>query len=863
VSEDETTRLTTELLDELRSIDGFPIAEDKDISALSDPPYYTACPNPFIVQFIKNQGKLYDAETDSYHRKPFASDVSEGKSDPIYMAHTYHTKVPHKALMRYILHYTDPGDIVLDSFCGTGMTGVAAQMCGQPDPSFKKIVEQEMPYTQWGSRKAILCDISPVATFIAYNLNTSVDVTEFEHEVLRILIEVEKECGWMYETTHVINDKVQYSTDINGIKKPVNGNINYVIWTDVFVCPGCSGEFNFWDVAVTKDRKLLGEFYCPHCNAILTKKKIERTWVTTMDYALGKTVKGIKRVPVLINYTVKEGRRHKRYEKRPDAIDLNIIKKSIEVKIPYPYPIKKFREGVKTNEPISKGMTHVHHVFSKRNLYILSNIVHLSKNSKYKRQILFLLTSFLVKTGSLLHNVGLKKGKINLAGALPNALYIPSNLAERNLFIVSRNKMKDILKIYYYDKEKFNYRITTQSASKLLIPNNAIDYIFTDPPFGANLMYSELNFIWESWLNVHTNNKEEAIVNRSQYKGLKEYQHLMEQCFRENMRILKPGRWMTVEFHNSQNSVWIAIQQALTRAGFVIADIRILDKKQGTFNQMTTTSAVKQDLIISAYKPYEDLEKDFRLKAGTEEGVWAFIRYHLKHLPVYVENDGNVEIIAERQSFLLFDRMVAFHVQRGITVPISASEFYAGLKQRFPIRDDMHFTVDQVHEYDRKRMNAKRVEQVSLFVHDERSAIQWLRRELSRESQTYQNIQPKFLKELYKEKHEDLPELSKILEQNFLQNDDGKWYIPDSSKEVDLEKLRNKTLLREFQEYKEAKGRLRLFRSEAVRTGFSECWRVGDYETIVEVAEKLPTNVLQEEPTLLMYYDNAIILTQE
>jgi len=207
--------------------------------------------------------------------------------------------------------------------------------------------------------------------------------------------------------------------------------------------------------------------------------------------------------------------------------------------------------------------------------------------------------------------------------------------------------------------------------------------------------------------------------------------------------------------------------------------------------------------------------------------------------------------------------MVAFHVQRGISIPLSASEFYAGLKQRFPQRDDMYFTVDQVHEYDRQRMKAKRVEQLSLFVHDERSAIQWLRRELSQEPQTYQDIQPQFLRELYQEKHEDLPELSEILEQNFLQDDEGKWYIPDSSREADLEKLREKTLLREFQEYKDAKGRLRMFRSEAVRTGFSKCWQEGDYGTIVEVSEKLPIRVLQEEPTLLMYYDNAVMRTQD
>src|ERR1035438_8594279 len=112
-----------------RAIPGFPMGTDDDILALSDPSYYTACPNPFIEDFFLTNGTPYTLKTDKYHREPFAADVSEGKNDPIYNAHSYHTKVPHKAIMRYILHYTEPGDVVFDGFCGTGMTGVAAQMC--------------------------------------------------------------------------------------------------------------------------------------------------------------------------------------------------------------------------------------------------------------------------------------------------------------------------------------------------------------------------------------------------------------------------------------------------------------------------------------------------------------------------------------------------------------------------------------------------------------------------------------------------------------------------------------------------------------------------------------------------------------
>ena len=125
---------------EFRKIEGFPIGSDEDILALSDPPYYTACPNPFIADFIKHYGKPYDPSK-PYSREPFAVDVSEGKTDPIYKAHSYHTKVPHLAIVPSILHYTEPGDVVLDGFCGSGMTGVAAQWCGSAPDDYRRKVE--------------------------------------------------------------------------------------------------------------------------------------------------------------------------------------------------------------------------------------------------------------------------------------------------------------------------------------------------------------------------------------------------------------------------------------------------------------------------------------------------------------------------------------------------------------------------------------------------------------------------------------------------------------------------------------------------------------------------------------------------
>ncbi len=846
--------LTKEILDSLRDVEGFPIGKDEDIIALSDPPYYTACPNPWIGEFIERYGRPYDPE-ERYEREPFAADVREGKNDPIYNAHSYHTKVPHKAIMRYILHYTDPGDIVFDGFCGTGMTGVAAQMCGNPDPEFRERIEREMPGVEWGARRAILCDLSPAATFIAYNYNNPVDPEEFEREAKRILAEVEKECGWMYETNHLVDGKVQFKADLDGTRTPVKGRINYTVWSDVFVCPSCSEEIVFWEAAVDqKEGKVCDEFPCPHCGAMMTKRSLERAWEYVHDEAIGETVRRARQVPVLINYSVGK----KRFEKVPDENDLALIQRIEGGRIPYWYPTDRMPDGEESRRNDDMGITHVHQFYTKRNLWVLASFFQ-KIFSTDNRQCRFWFTSTLTWVGreNRLH-LGNYFGKAGgVITSLRGTWYIASLSIETN--VVERFRLRLRSSQYHGEFTRDDTLVSTQSTTNTNnIPSNSIDYIFTDPPFGGNLMYSELNFLWEAWLRVFTNNRSEAVVNKVQRKALPDYQALMERCFAENYRILKPGRWMTVEFHNSQNKVWMAIQQALTRAGFVIADVRTLDKKKGTFKQVTTTSAVKQDLIISAYKPNGGLEERFKLTAGTAEGVWDFVRQHLRHLPIAPEKDGELEYIVERQKHLLYDRMVAFHVQRGIIVPISSGDFYIGLYQRFPERDGMYFLPDQVPLYEQKRLAASRVEQVSLFVHDEKSAIRWLRIQLSDHPQTYQEIQPKFMIESRNtDRHEAMPELADLLEQNFLKDEEGRWYVPDPNREADLEKLREKALLREFETYKTTKGRLKVFRTEAVRAGFKKCWSERDYDMIIEIGDRLPPEILQEDDVLLMYYDNA------
>ena len=126
-----------------------------------------------LAEFLAEHVKPYDSVTDDYERPPFAEDIKEGKNDPIYNAHSYHTKVPPRSIIPYILHYTKPGDVVLDPFCGSGMTGVAAQMCGNPPEDL--LLQFPDLKDRVGLRSCILSDLSPAACHIAYNYNTPVD----------------------------------------------------------------------------------------------------------------------------------------------------------------------------------------------------------------------------------------------------------------------------------------------------------------------------------------------------------------------------------------------------------------------------------------------------------------------------------------------------------------------------------------------------------------------------------------------------------------------------------------------------------------------------------------------------------------
>jgi hypothetical protein len=174
----------------------------------------------------------------------------------------------------------------------------------------------------------------------------------------------------------------------------------------------------------------------------------------------------------------------------------------------------------------------------------------------------------------------------------------------------------------------------------------------------------------------------------------------------------------------------------------------------------------------------------------------------------------------------------------------------------------MFFTPEQAIEYDEKKRLAPQFVSLGLMVGSESEGIEWLKNRLREHPQTYQELQPQWMQDLVTPKKGDtVPELMQILEENFLKNEAGQWYIPDLEKAADLEKVRMRKNLKEFESYVElaskAKGRIKNARLFVLQDGFKHCYQQGDFKTIILVGNHIDESLLTEDEILLQYYDIA------
>jgi len=543
-----------------------PLFEEKHEVILSRNPL-----RPIIERLVGN-GYICTGERQSLaeilkdHQRPASTveypplaGMSAGKNTYTYDAHTYHTKVPPQGITELLKHYLpDKQGLVLDPFAGSGMTGVAGRVNGYD---------------------SILNELSPAACFIANRFVSFIDPILFEAGVRAVLDELMDIRATLYTTT------------CRECSKEVE--LLYVVWSYNVLCNYCEQEFLLWDHCRrygkrVRDHEILKEFPCPACNRLLKKRRLKRTIPE----------------PVQVGYKCC-GSRQKEATHPPNQRDLELIL-SLELSPPVAeefYPTTDIPEGVNLRQPKRHGVDRIDRYYTPRNLAALSHLwkaIHRIDDLDLAAHLAFVFTSLYQRVTRL--------SEFRFWGGSGNTarFNVPFIFNEANVFITFARKARTIqdhleaTATYYRGKSV----VVENSATTLgYLPNESVDLIFTDPPFGGNINYSEVNILWESWLGRFTKTKEEAIVNKIQGKSVTDYQRLMTASLKECYRVLRPGHWMLLVFMNSSREVWNALRSAISDAGFDIHKADIFDKQHGTFKQFVSENTAGYDLVLHCLKP--------------------------------------------------------------------------------------------------------------------------------------------------------------------------------------------------------------------------------------------------------------------
>jgi hypothetical protein len=286
----------------------------------------------------------------------------------------------------------------------------------------------------------------------------------------------------------------------------------------------------------------------------------------------------------------------------------------------------ELHEGVNLSQPKKHGLTSIDKFYTDRNLIAASAIwkeIRCIEDTELSAAIAFVFTS-LYKRITKLSEYRFWGGSGNTANF--NVPYISN---ESNVFISFLRKAKSIADHISTTGTHYSGRafVNTGTATNLaFLPDESVDFIFTDPPFGANINYSDMNVLWESWLGDFTNTEPEAIMNRIQGKGVDEYRLLMLDSLKESYRVLRKNHWMVLVFMNSSEVVWEALYSAILESGFEIEKVNIFDKRHGTFKQYVSDNTAGSDLIIHCRKLSLPKKKGTSPSKRVHESISTFIQ---------------------------------------------------------------------------------------------------------------------------------------------------------------------------------------------------------------------------------------------
>lgn len=468
---------------------------------------------------------------------PLPEQVTGSKGGPWYTAHTYPTKVPPEAISPFIEASTQPGGVVADPFCGSGMTGVAALLSG---------------------RRAALSDLSPGAVHLARNHTRRV------RPVLLAEAVADLDRSWMARV-----ERDLYWTSVESCDGIVRGLMRHAVWSEVYACPACDEALVLWDAA-EPDRPLRRQVRCAAC-----MRWFDRTRTAP-----------VASVPRRLAVAPEAGGKLVHGDPTPEAVrQIEAIgRRRVEHWVPSAL-IEPSREMYIRSALHLRDVRTVRDMFARRPALALSRlwreIGQISDHSvREALQFAFTNTAW---HGSRMRRYNAKGGQRPLTGTL----FIPQLVSEPNVFEVFRHQVRQVCRLYEVLPDSAgDVEVAESSATDLRwLADGSVDYVFTDPPFGNNIHYADCNIVWESWLGDATDHHQEIVVNKSRRvvdggKTLADYQRLLTGAFREAKRVVTRDGRISVVFHNSDDAVWTALLDAVEAAGLHQAEVSILDKGQ-------------------------------------------------------------------------------------------------------------------------------------------------------------------------------------------------------------------------------------------------------------------------------------------
>jgi DNA modification methylase/ribosomal protein S27AE len=473
-----------------------------------------------------------------------ADRTKSSRSGTIYGTHAYHTKVPPAVAAAYIEEHCPVGGVVLDPFCGSGMTGLGAGMVG---------------------RRARLSDISPAAVHIARNYCEPCDPVLFQVAVDRVLDRVGAELEALYATT------------FDGSP----ARVQHVVWSDVRACPVCATSTLLWLHREHGLRRLT----CAECGHVGAKASFR--YVGEEAVAASVALPG-QRTQVI------------RTPEPSDTRDALPAPANWVPAVPFGPERPMWRR-----QHEDMGIVDVTGFFSRRNLTGISLLWAAAGDEpdpRVRAALRFSITA-IVNRASRRYQWNAKRPTNVLGGTL----YIASLRYEWNVLSLWRRKVAAVLRLFTQRPVESGILVRQESATALSAPDGSIDYCFCDPPFGAHIVYSDSSLLWEAWLNDLTDREQEAIVVRTgdHAKSVAAYGALMRDSFAEIKRVLKPDALATVVFQATDANVWAAVSDAARDAGLTIVDVATLDKGQPSFKQVkgrTAGEKVAQTDVVMTFK---------------------------------------------------------------------------------------------------------------------------------------------------------------------------------------------------------------------------------------------------------------------